>query len=166
VSDQPDERDPLEPIVATWYARPLPPDIASTEQILASIAMRQHQRRRRLSVIAVALAACALLIMRDVAARSSRRPPSVRFSYVAGGDVAHVALVSDFNGWNPRATPLTRAQTGTTWAIEVHVAPGPHAYAFVIDGSRWIPDPAAPLAPDDGLGGPTSIIVVEPRHRR
>jgi hypothetical protein len=33
-------------------------------------------------------------------------------------------------------------------------------YAFIVDGDRWVADPAAPMAPEDGFGIRNSVIVV------
>ena len=42
--------------------------------------------------------------------------------------------------------------SGGAWAAAIPVPEGRYAYAFVIDGRTWVPDPKAPLAPDDGFG--------------
>ena len=56
---------------------------------------------------------------------------------------ASVALVGDFNDWDPGRTPLHPAATGV-WSVNVPLQPGQHQYAFVVDGKDWRPDPAAP----------------------
>jgi hypothetical protein len=71
-----------------------------------------------------------------------------------------VAVVGDFNGWDASATPMERTPTGGTWSVTVPMNPGRHIYSFVVDGSSWVPDPAAPLAPDDGFGGSNSVVLV------
>jgi hypothetical protein len=153
--------------VRTWYWSDIDGASYETNAILASIRTRRRVARWR-RAFGVAVAACALFgswllarhVGRAVLARDLRRP-SVRFVYVAAGSVSRVALVGDFNGWDPRATPLVRS--GDTWVADVPVPAGPHSYAFILDDHRWTTDPAAPLAPDDGLG-PTSILVVPPRR--
>ena len=73
--------------------------------------------------------------------------------------MTRVALVGEFNGWDPHATPLVRV--GATGPGSRRCPPpGRHIYGFVLDGSRWMPDPGAPLAPDDGFGAPGSVVVV------
>lgn len=74
-----------------------------------------------------------------------------------------VTLVGDFNNWDRDATPLERSGTGDEWSVTVPLAPGRHAYAFVVDGTRWVPDPSAPRAPDDGFGIPSSVILIPER---
>jgi hypothetical protein len=62
-----------------------------------------------------------------------------------------VAVVGDFNGWRPTETPLTRDTTGHRWSATLALRDGAHRYAFVVDGTRWMPDPAAErVRADDG----------------
>lgn len=72
---------------------------------------------------------------------------------------ASVALVGDFNDWDPGRTPLHPAATGV-WSVNVPLQPGQHQYAFVVDGKDWRPDPAAPRAVTDDFGSPNSVITV------
>ena len=71
-----------------------------------------------------------------------------------------VSLVGDFNDWNAAATPLTPVRAGGVWTITVPLAPGRYTYNFVVDGSRVMPDPAAPPAPADDFGTPASVVTV------
>lgn len=83
----------------------------------------------------------------------------VSFQLEAPG-AAGVALVGDFNDWDPAATPMRRGTSHDTWTVSLPVTRGRHVYGFVVDGHRWMPDPAAPLAPEDGFGTASSVIVV------
>jgi hypothetical protein len=71
-----------------------------------------------------------------------------------------VALVGDFNGWDLRATPLTRVHESGLWAVVLPVEPGRHLYGFVVDGRRWVCDPAASLSDDGAFGQRNSVLVV------
>jgi hypothetical protein len=74
-----------------------------------------------------------------------------------------VAVVGDFNDWDAKATPMTRTPTGGMWSVAVPLPPGRHVYAFVLNGAngtQWVADPSAPLAPEDGLGAPNSVVLV------
>jgi hypothetical protein len=86
-------------------------------------------------------------------------PTSVTFVFRAPG-ASRVALVGDFNGWDPEATPLKRATLGDTWTAQVPLPRGLHAYAFVVDGRDWAPDPSAPLAAEATFGRRNSVLVV------
>lgn len=86
--------------------------------------------------------------------------PVVHFELAASG-ADRVTLVGDFNGWDRQATPMRRTQAPDVWTVSVPLARGRHIYAFVVDGVRWVADPAAPLAPEDGFGGVNSVIIVD-----
>jgi hypothetical protein len=100
-----------------------------------------------------------LQAMTDVGDESA--PVLVRFLYE--GKASRVSLVGDFNAWTVDSTPMQRAGTGDVWVVSVPIAPGKHTYSFVIDGTRWIADPAAPAAPDSDFGKPGSVILVSPK---
>jgi hypothetical protein len=104
-----------------------------------------------------------------VASASSPRSPLsdtsrvIKFVLVAP-HAATVSVVGDFNNWDAQATPMTRTPTGGTWSVAIPLPSGRHVYAFVVNGvngsSRWVADPTAPLAPEDGLGAPNSVVLV------
>ena len=81
----------------------------------------------------------------------------MKFVFVAPA-AARVSLVGDFNRWDPDATPMQR--TGGTWTVTLPLAAGRHLYSFVVDGTQWMPDPSAPLAPEDGFGHANSVVLV------
>jgi hypothetical protein len=74
-----------------------------------------------------------------------------------------VALAGSFNDWNDSTTLFTRSSDSDVWSVTIPLPPGQHEYLFVVDGERWIPDPAAHAAVDDGFGNLNSMIVVGPR---
>ncbi|HEY2374658.1 MAG TPA: isoamylase early set domain-containing protein [Gemmatimonadaceae bacterium] len=98
-----------------------------------------------------------------------RRPPLalhdtvIKFVLVAP-HASTVSVVGDFNNWDAQATPMTRTPTGGTWSVAIPLQPGRHIYAFVVNGAngttQWVADPTAPLAPEDGLGAPNSVVLV------
>ena len=100
---------------------------------------------------------------RTVASGASDALKSVQFVLVAP-DAQRVALVGDFNGWDAEATPLAPGARQGAWSVTVQLPAGWHAYAFVIDGARWVHDPGAPRAPEDEFGGPRSVVVVGDRE--
>lgn len=62
-----------------------------------------------------------------------------------------VAVVGDFNGWRADSTPLRRDAMSHRWSATLALADGPLRYAFVVDGTRWVPDPSvAAVRGDDG----------------
>lgn len=83
----------------------------------------------------------------------------VRFELHAPG-AERVTLVGDFNDWDPIATPMRCEAAADRWSVSLPVSRGRHLYGFVVDRKRWLPDPAAPLAPEDGFGARNSVILV------
>ncbi len=107
---------------------------------------------------AVAAGVVALLV---VPAIRKGHPQHVQFVLVAP-EAKTVKVVGDFNGWNT-AHPAFDATNrgGGVWSVTAPVTPGYHRYAFLVDDSLWVSDPAAPRAGDDDAGNPNSAIVVE-----
>lgn len=74
------------------------------------------------------------------------------------GTAQRVALVGDFNEWNPQSAPMTRV--GNLWSVTLPIVPGRHMYGFMIDDSLFVLDPRAPKAKDADLGVEGSVIIV------
>jgi AMP-activated protein kinase-like protein len=88
----------------------------------------------------------------------------VRFVLYAPG--AHqVAVAGTFNQWDRSAAPLVPAGTSGVWTTTLALPVGQHQYAFVVDGARWVVDPAAP-ALDDGFGRRNSVVAVTAQGAR
>jgi hypothetical protein len=85
-------------------------------------------------------------------------PHSVLFTLVASG-ASRVAVAGSFNGWNTASTPLRRVGKDT-WTAEIPLGAGRYVYQFVIDGTRWVPDPRAPRDAGDDFGGSNSVVTV------
>ena len=71
-----------------------------------------------------------------------------------------VSLVGDFNDWDVSKTPMIRSGQSGLWTVAVPLSVGRHLYAFVVDGTTWVQDPSAPIAPDDGFGHANSVKLV------
>jgi hypothetical protein len=54
-----------------------------------------------------------------------------------------VAVAGDFNRWDADVTPLVRDERSRRWSVTLALHDGEHRYAFVVDGTRWVPDPRA-----------------------
>lgn len=154
------------------------PDPALDDRIMAAIRRapgvdlsRRPGRVWRVLAFAAGIAAVFVLgrmTARPVAARgpdpgpSAANQPLVRFVVRAPG-ARQVSLVGDFNDWNQEATPLAQESAPGVWTVEIPLASGRHEYAFVVDGSAWLPDPAAPQVADADFGRPNSVILVSSR---
>jgi hypothetical protein len=82
----------------------------------------------------------------------------VRFVFV-DPRATKVELVGDFNEWTKGATTLRPSGAPGVWEASVALPPGRHEYAFIINGSRWTPDPLATKSSDD-FGTESSVIRV------
>jgi len=72
-----------------------------------------------------------------------------------------VSLVGDFNDWDAARTPMQRVRKDeSVWTAVIPLTPGRYRYAFLVDGVRWLADPAAPAARDDEYGAPSSVVTV------
>lgn len=71
-----------------------------------------------------------------------------------------VAVVGDFNGWDPSATPMQRVGKDGPWSATVLAKPGRHTYAFMVDGSTLVADPRAPRAKSNDFEGDASVMMV------
>ncbi|MBI3791524.1 MAG: glycoside hydrolase family 13, partial [Gemmatimonadetes bacterium] len=74
-------------------------------------------------------------------------------------------VVGDFNAWDRSATPMRRDPQTGDWTVDLPLSAGRYTYAFVVDGGRFIPDPAAPLAPADDFGQRNSVVLVAASYR-
>ena len=174
----------LERAVRRAYERPVPVPPLDHERLLRALAAEPVPMRGTsgegfalrlpaLSWPVAAAAALAVLVVGMMAGAALERrkamPPRataasaesqmIHFALVAPR-ASRVVVVGDFNGWDTGATPMRKLASGATWTAAVAMPEGRYAYAFVIDGRTWLPDPAAPLAPGDGFGHESSVLVV------
>ena len=70
-----------------------------------------------------------------------------------------VALVGDFNSWNPKTNVMTRDASGK-WSITLPITPGRHVYGFMVNDSIFTLDPRATKTRDPDLGGDGSVRIV------
>jgi hypothetical protein len=138
------------------------------------------QSRLALRPVVAAAAAVALVIVSVAVTlttqppnRSTAQPPAgqggagpgsvlVRFEFDAPG-ARSVALAGSFNGWSDSAVAFSRSAETGRWTVTVALPPGEHQYLFVVDGERWVPDPAAHAQVRDEFGQSNSVLVVGPR---
>lgn len=73
-------------------------------------------------------------------------------------EAQEVAVVGDFNAWDPHATRLTRHDG--SWNVTVQLAPGQYQYMFVVNGATWMPDPHAVQQVDDGYGRKNALLTL------
>jgi hypothetical protein len=132
------------------------------------VVSRYDRNRRPIVALAVAAGIAAIFALGVLVGRRTSAPSaasaelrSIEFVLKTSAD-STVALVGDFNDWDPRATPL-RPAADSLWSVVVPLRPGRYRYTFVVDGTQWRRDPSAPRAMEDDFGTPTSVITVAQR---
>jgi len=104
-----------------------------------------------------AVVPCASVEARPTAQGDWRVRFTLRADAAGGARSAQVA--GSFTGWQGRPVAMARAADGS-FTAETTVPDGRHAYKFVLDGSRWIADPANPARADDQNGGFNSVLAL------
>ena len=117
--------------------------------VLLAVALPDRRRPTAAPVSAVAV--------EPSNAATDARPVRLRLAAPAS---SRVAVVGDFNDWDPAATPLRPAGDGDTWIVELRLKPGRYHYTFLIDGRRWARDPSSPPAAGSDFGAPMSVLTV------
>ena len=155
-------------LLAAVDRRPVPLPAAVDQRVMAAVrgraeapslwrrlvAPREVRLRVRPWTLVPALAAAAalaLLLGRPTPPPVAGTAVTVRLVLFAPA-AQQVAVAGTFNHWDPAATPLVRSGAPGVWTATLTLPAGQHQYAFVVDGARWVPDPAAPTV-DDGFGG-------------
>lgn len=104
-----------------------------------------------------AVVPCASVEARPTAQGDWRVRFTLRADAAGGARSAQVA--GSFTGWQGRPVAMAPAADGS-FTAETTVPDGRHAYKFVLDGSRWIADPANPARADDQNGGFNSVLAL------
>ncbi|MDA8100807.1 MAG: hypothetical protein M0042_14415 [Nitrospiraceae bacterium] len=118
--------------------------------------------------MATAAVAALLLVTAGLAIRHYRpasvttaqqQTVTVRLNFYAPA-AQRVAVAGDFNRWQTNANPLVRADGGV-WTVDIRLQPGSYSYMFVVNGTTWVPDPAAESFQDDGFGKKSAVMRVQ-----
>src|SRR3989442_13516432 len=145
--------------------RPLEIDPGLDARVMREIsqAPSQEPSARRIKplwpVLAAAAVVATVLVARPWNRTAASKADTLQFVLVAP-QAASVALVGDFNDWDPARSPMQTAHGAGIWATVVRLAPGRYRYAFLVNGVEWRADPNAPAAKDDEFGTPSSVITV------
>jgi 1,4-alpha-glucan branching enzyme len=73
-------------------------------------------------------------------------------------EARQVALVGDFNQWDPSATPMSRRPDGR-WMASLELSHGFHQYVFLVDGKPAL-DPNAMGKARNERNEPVSLIAI------
>ncbi len=96
------------------------------------------------------------LSVREALGPEGQKVYFVRFALRQPG-AKQVAVAGDFNQWTPSVLAPSADAEGV-FTVEVPLAEGTYSYAFVVDGKRWVADPAADRWVEDGFGQRNSVI--------
>ncbi|HEX4823900.1 MAG TPA: S8 family serine peptidase [Candidatus Polarisedimenticolaceae bacterium] len=106
---------------------------------------------------AVALALADLHSRRaDFAASPLVEGASVRF-LLHDHEAREVAVRGSWDGWRAPGTAATRIEKGLWEARLSELSHGRHSYKFILDGGRWLVDPANPARLTDDRGNWNSV---------
>jgi serine protease AprX len=75
-------------------------------------------------------------------------------------EARHVAIVGSWDEWRSPGLEARLTRPGLFRAMRPPLPPGRYAYKFVLDGERWLADPANPMKSPNGVGGFDSVLVV------
>lgn len=114
-----------------WISPVLGASLAATMLVAASLGTQLDMRRAAAPSHPGAISAA----LRDTLML-------VRFALHAPS-AGRVALVGDFNSWRRDRALLHRDDADGTWVATVALGKGEHRYAFVVDDTMWIVDPAS-----------------------
>ncbi len=161
----------LDAAARTWSAMPIDaePSPGFEERVLRAVRMRAAEHGTpwwRLTLRRAApLAAFASLVLAFalgvLAARTLPGSPSGTEFVFVHPHAESVALVGEFNGWDPERHVLRRE--GRVWRLSIELTPGVYQYQFVVDGEQWLADPAAAGTVDDGFGRVNSVVHIAAR---
>ncbi|MDH7483853.1 MAG: isoamylase early set domain-containing protein [Spirochaetales bacterium] len=134
----------------------------AASQPAAARALRDDNQFRRSRLLKLAYAAVMLaagIVMGILIGRNGSTQDTILVTFLLEApDAASVSLAGTFNGWDTTAYQFTKV-SANTWSAKILLRKGrEYLYNFVIDGERWIPDPASPLKVDDGFGGESSLL--------
>lgn len=160
----PAEADTLENRLTAWYAAT--PDAPPGGMQRLRHRLAQSRRRRPLMAWGAAAAAGLLLavgLAAGMGLQSARGSGRLHTFIIDAPRASRVSLVGDFNGWDRAAAPMRLDRGNGVWRLALRLGPGPHTYAFVVDGTEWIVDPIAPQAIDRDLGTTNLLLAEGPR---
>jgi len=98
--------------------------------------------------------------LRSASSSAAESAPILQQFVFNDGRAHRVAVVGDFNNWNPANAKMTRTPDGASWSTIIPIAPGRHIYGFMVDDSIFVLDPRAPKMRDADLGTEGSVVIV------
>ena len=78
--------------------------------------------------------------------KASPKGKTVRVTFELPAQVAHdsIAVVGDFNEWDPEKHPMKLDEKKGVWSKSISFKPGEtHEFRYIVDGTAWRNDEAA-----------------------
>lgn len=75
-----------------------------------------------------------------------------------------VEISGNFTNW--QSVPLVPSGKNGYWEISLELPAGEHHYTFIVDGSKYLPDPTVATQESDDFGATNSILKVESRNEQ
>ncbi|MGH9149271.1 MAG: isoamylase early set domain-containing protein [Acidimicrobiales bacterium] len=100
---------------------------------------------------------------------AKRGTPQVKVTFILADDGYGVAVVGDFNGWDPTAAPM--AKKGAQRVATMVLAPGRrYGFRYLCEDGKWLNDEAADAYEPNAFGVDNSVLdltgVAGPRPAR
>jgi hypothetical protein len=99
-------------------------------------------------------------VLRSASSSAAESGPILQQFVFNDGGAHRVAVVGDFNKWNPQNAQMTRTPDGASWSTMIPIVPVRHIYGFMVDDSVFVLDPRAPKMRDADLGTEGSVVIV------
>jgi hypothetical protein len=108
------------------------------------------------------VAAGAPATLRAVGDAAAEALPIPQQFVLHNGSAHRVAVVGDFNRWNPQSAVMERSANSDEWSVTIPILPGRHMYGFMVDDTMFVlnPDPRVARARDADLGVDGSVVIV------
>lgn len=116
--------------------------------------------------LAPALAGAAAVLLAVFAGTRMQEPVVTRAETVGVHFELHapgarrVELVGTFNHWRPGTIRLDGPDASGHWEATISLPAGRYEYQFLVDGRRWVTDPAATVVRPDGFGQMNAVLEV------
>jgi hypothetical protein len=138
------------------------PEIAASHRgwwsrFAATRTLTLRYRPAALAAAGLLLVAVGLALWRAAETEPASGPEPVTLHLVAP-QARSVAVAGEFNDWRADTHMLERRSADGPWTITLELAPGRYQYVFVVDGDRWVTDPAALRYRPDGFGGRNAVL--------
>jgi len=132
---------------------------APKHRTLHAISRLFPTKERRLALASGAALAVALVVAGLTLNRPAALPETWKIEFTLHAPEAQrVELLGSFNGWKPGTLLLDGPDGSGHWAVSLELPEGRYEYIFLVDGKKWVTDPAAGIQRPDGFGRRNAVL--------